>query len=449
MGSEMTEHADHSEAGILKQDLAGAAFPASGISGFLASFIEGAQYLDAERKAQKDLFLETSGFGEERAHLLARLRIWDALLDADMDVEQMGAYCDAIATQKQAVYGQNLRTILEQTRELECTYRLVDAFFTNAERDRIPNVSFMNASLEQLKDMDHPIFVDFVREEFKKNYDRLDLRDHYSLLVIPGYLGGREVIAVWGKLAHENKVMLITDFEHLDEPDDVMELFERVHHAGGEKFLSSVMMTCNWLVARGGYTDAGEADVLYMPPSTALAGRLYTTLMSQVAAGKKFGVLNGVTGVAFELKKSEIANLEKMSLIPMVKEQGRVAAYSAKTLFNGDNMGLQTYSVVRVFDYVTKVLIDFLNRRAFENFNANTRRELMTQMVLFLDSISGPRKLVENFTIRRFEQDAVKKDNIHLDIYMKPYFPAKNFLIKMEGQKNEEGNSWDTDYDDS
>ena len=28
---------------------------------------------------------------------------------------------------------------------------------------------------------------------------------------------------------------------------------------------------------------------------------------------------------------------------------------SAKTLFNGDNLGLQTYSVVRVFDYITTV----------------------------------------------------------------------------------------------
>lgn len=53
----------------------------------------------------------------------------------------------------------------------------------------------------------------------------------------------------------------------------------------------------------------------------------------------------------------------------MVNEYGKVMAFSAKTLFNGDNLGLQTYSVVRVFDYVTKVLMDFLNRRAFENFN--------------------------------------------------------------------------------
>ncbi|MEN2802009.1 type VI secretion system contractile sheath protein TssC, partial [Capnocytophaga sputigena] len=68
-----------------------------------------------------------------------------------------------------------------------------------------------------------------------------------------------------------------------------------------------------------------------------------------------------------DLKKSEIANLESLGLIPMVNEYGKVMAFSAKTLFNGDNIGLQTYSVVRVFDYVTKVLMDFLNRRAFEN----------------------------------------------------------------------------------
>lgn len=444
----MTGNTDHTALASPVSDLAGAPLFQKDTIVFLASFIEGAGYLDPDRKAQAELFLGEAGFREERARLLARLQIWETLLEAGTELDEMIRHCEKTAAEEQMRYRQNLKTILGAARKLECMYRSVHAFFVNAEKDRVPNVSFVNSDLEQLKDIEDPVVIDFVREEFKKNYDRLDLRDHYSLLVIPGYLGSREAVDVWAKLAHENKVMLITDFRHLDEPDDVMELFERVHHTGGEKFLSSVMMTCNWLIARGGYIQAGEDEDLYMPPSAALAGKLYATLMSQVAAGKKFGVLNEVAGVAFELKKSEIAHLEKMSLIPMVKEQGRVIAFSAKTLFNGENMGLQTYSVVRVFDYVTKVLIDFLNRRAFENFNANTRRELMTQIVLFLDNISGPRKLVENFTIRRFEQDAIKKDNIHLDIYMKPYFPAKNFLIKMEGQKNEEGNTWDTDYDD-
>ncbi|MBZ4188368.1 DUF5458 family protein [Niabella beijingensis] len=414
----------------------------------LAGLIEGVSYLDQEHEARRAVFIQENDFRRERRQLLNRLQLWEVLLGAADDDTSVITDCEKELADLQRIYENGLAHILNQTRTLERAYRAVTAFFMNTEKDILSNISFVNAGLEQLKETEHPVFIDFVREELKKNYDRLDLRDHYSLLVVPGYLGAKVIVDTWAKLAHENKVMLVTDFEHLDEPDDVMELFDRVQHAGGEKFLSSVMMTCNWLIARGRYVNIEEED-LYMPPSAALAGKLYHIQMSQVAAGKKFGMLKGVNGVAFELKKSEVANLEKMSLIPMVKEQGSVIAFSAKTLFSGDNMGLQTYSVVRVFDYVTKVLIDFLNRRAFENFNANTRRELMTQLVMFLDSISGPRKLVENFTIRRFEQDAVKKDNIHLDIFMKPYFPAKNFLIKMEGQKNDGGNSWDTDYDDS
>ena len=41
----------------------------------------------------------------------------------------------------------------------------------------------------------------------------------------------------------------------------------------------------------------------------------------------------------------------------------------------------------------------------------------------------------------------MQKDKIHLDIHMKPYFQAKNFMIKMEGQKGDDGTAWDTDYD--
>jgi len=170
--------------------------------------------------------------------------------------------------------------------------------------------------------------------------------------------------------------------------------------------------------------------------------------MSQVAAGKKYGTLNEIDGVKFPLKKSEIAQLEKVGLVPMVNEYGKVMPFSAKTLFNGDNIGLQTYSVVRVFDYVTKVLIDFLNRRAFENFTVNARMDLQKQIVKFLDSITGPGKLIEKFKVLRFEQDPKQKDRIFLDIHMTPYFPAKNFMIKLDGQKGDDPDSaeWQAEY---
>ena len=413
----------------------------------LEGAIEGVQNLNPDRKARRNIFLTESTKKAEREKLKKTLELWEKVLTEAQDLPDMVSFCTEHSEQAERVLNNNLAESVEATRELEQSYRNVALFFKNTESDKVKNVAFINVEQDQLKDLDNTRFIDAIQQELVSNYDRLDLRDNYSLLVIPGYLGSNKVLEKWAKIAYENKTMLITDFSHLDAPDDVMEMFELANLTGGEIHRSNVMMTCNWLVGRGKFDEINEQDNLYVPPSGALAGKVYKTLMSQVTAGKKFGGMNEVDGVKFELKKSEIASLEKMGLIPMVKEYGKVMAFSAKTLFNGDNIGLQTYSVVRVFDYVTKVLMDFLNRRAFENFNANTRKDLMKQIIRFLDSITGPDKLIEDFNVRRFEQDPIQKDRIHLNIHLKPYFPAKNFLIKMEGHKGEDATEWDTEYE--
>ncbi|WP_209405202.1 DUF5458 family protein [Pseudozobellia sp. WGM2] len=413
----------------------------------LEACVEGVQNMNPERKARKRIFLTEMSKKEERETLKKTMEIWSKVLSGSDDIAQMVEECESSAKAAHDSLNKNLGRAIDSTRNLERSYRSVALFYKNSESEKVKNISIVNAELEQMKDLDNTRFIDAINAELTDNFDRLDLRENYSLLVIPGYLGSNKVVEKWAKIAHENKVMLVTDFEHLDEPDDVMEMFEAANLTGGDKFRSNVMMSCNWLVGRGKHDEVGEQDDLFVPPSGALAGKVYKTLMSQVTAGKKFGGMNEVDGVRFDLKKSDIAQLEKLGLIPMVNEYGKVMAFSAKTLFNGDNLGLQTYSVVRVFDYVTKVLMDFLNRRAFENFNARTRKELMGQIVKFLDGITGPDKLIEDFSIKRFEQDSVQKDKVHLDIHMKPYFPAKNFMIKMEGQKGDDGNEWDSEYE--
>ncbi|SEK23685.1 hypothetical protein SAMN04487910_0040 [Aquimarina amphilecti] len=413
----------------------------------LEACIDDVQNMNPDRKARKKIFLTESTKKLERAKLQKTLEIWSEVLSSSEDISEMVEESEKRSEIAGKSLEKNLGAALEQTRELEQSYRSVALFFKNTESQKVKNINIMNAELEQLKDLDNTRFIDAIQEELVQGYDRLDLRDNYGILVIPGYLGSNKVVEKWAKIAHENKVMMITDFEHLDEPDDVMEMFEAANLTGGDKYRSNVMMACNWLVGRGKHDEVGEEDDLFVPPSSALAGQVYRTLMSQVAAGKKHGGINEVDGVRFDLKKSEIAQLEKLGLVPMVNEYGKVMAFSAKTLFNGDNLGLQTYSVVRVFDYVTKVLMDFLNRRAFENFNARTRKELMGQIVKFLDEITGPDQLIEDFSIKRFEQDPNQKDRVYLDIHMKPYFPAKNFMIKMDGQKGDDGTDWDSDYE--
>ena len=413
----------------------------------LESAIDNVQNLNPERKARKKIFLEESSKKDERQQLKKTLDLWLEVLQSADDLHDMVEASQVKSEQATNTYKANIKAALKETDELEKSYRTVALFYKNTESTKVKNVSFINVELDQLKDLDNTRFIDAIQTELVENYDRLDLRGNYGILVVPGYLGSNKVVEKWSKIAYENKVMLVTDFEDLDTPDDVMELFEAANLTSGDPHKSNVIMTCNYLVGRGKHADVGEEDNLYVPGSSALGGKIYMTLMSQVTAGKKYGSMNEVDGVRFDLKKSEVANLEKLGLVPMVNEYSKVMAFSAKTLFNGDNLGLQTYSVVRVFDYVTKVMMDFLNRRAFENFNANTRKELMGQIVKFLDNITGPSKLIENFTIKRFEQDPIQKDRIHLDIHLKPYFPAKNFLIKLEGQKGDEGTDWESKYE--
>ncbi|WP_374948634.1 DUF5458 family protein [Mucilaginibacter sp.] len=421
----------------------------SKVGGFdlLETTIDGLQNLNPERKARKQIFLTDDEKKVEREELKQKLNQWISALETGGSVSEMVDKSTEKLQSADENLNANVNTVLKSTRELEQAYRSLHLFYKNTEADKLKNVVVMNAGMDQLKELDNPRFIEYVNDELKQNYDRLDLRKNYSIMVIPGYLGSNKVVERWSKMAFENKVMLVTDFADLDQPDDVIDLFSAANLTGGEAFKSNTIMTCNWLVGRGKVAEVGEEDDLYVPGSAALAGKMYYTLMSQVTAGKKHGAINEADGVRFDLKKSEISHLERIGLVPMVNEYGKVMAFSAKTLFNGDNIGLQTYSVVRVFDYITKVLFDFLNRRAFENWTSKTEQDLRSQIVKFLDGIQGPDRLIERFKIVRFERDEVQKDRIHLDINITPYFPAKSFVVKLDGHKGEDDNAvWNTEY---
>ena len=415
---------------------------------FLENLIDGYSNLNPARKARRNIFLTDEQWSSERKNLINRLSVWLDLLKNSNNVEQMRDAANSKAEQMEQLLNFNLKKSLERVKELERSYRSVALFYKNTESPKVKNISIVNADISQLKDLDNTLFIDHISSELDRNYDRLDLRNNYSILVVPGYLGSNAVLDKWSKIAYKNKVMLVTDFADLESADDVIDIFFNANHSGGDVYKSNTLMTCNWLLGRDKNVKVGEEESLYVPGSSALAGKIYNTLMAQVVAGKKFGSINEVESVRFDLKKSEISELERVGLIPMVNEYSKVMAFSGKTLFNGDNLGLQTYSVVRVFDYITKVLIDFLNRRAFENFSSKTEDDLRRQIVKFLDSIQGPTRLIEKFKVIRIQQDKKQKDRVWLDIHITPYFPSKSFVIQLEGRKGEgeEEAVWESQY---
>lgn len=415
---------------------------------FIENIVDGYSNLNPKRKARKSLFLNDEQWKGERKNLKNRLSVWLEILKSSENIESMCDTAKEKSTSIEGVLNYNLKKTLERTKELETSYRSVALFYKNTEKDKVKNITILNADLNQLKDLENPLFIDYVSNEFKQNFDRLDLKDNYSILVVPGYLGSNVVLDKWSKIAYDNKAVLLTDFQDLETADDIVDMFSNANHSGGEVHKSNTLMTCNWLLGRKKEDAVGEEDNLYVPASSALAGKIYHTLMSQVVAGKKFGGINEVESVRFDLKKSEISEIEKMGLVPMVNEYSKVMAFSAKTLFNGDNLGLQTYSVVRVFDHITKVLFDFLNRRAFENWSSRTEADLRRQIVKFLDDIQGPTKLIERFKVIKIEQDQNQKDRVLLDIHITPYFPAKSFVIQLDGHKGDgpEDAVWHSEY---
>lgn len=414
----------------------------------LEGAIDGMENMNPANRASKSIFLTESEFRENRENLEKSLTLWISLLAENDKVTDIVDTCKSEAGKVDLTLKKNLKNALKRTEKLERAYRAVSFFFKNSEAAEVEYLSIINADKNQLQDSESRFFRT-VADELNKFYDRLNLKNNYSLLVIPGYLGSKQALNIWGKIAYRNKVLLVTDYK--DRPDFKMlkESLEKESFSGGDVHLSNVLLTCNWLVGRKNYTEVDEEEPLFVPAAGAVAGKLYNTegiVISQGAAGKKHGTLNEVQGTRLDLLKSEIASLIDLSVIPIVYEDNRVMAFSNKSLFNGNPIGLREYSIVRVFDWIGKVFMNFFNDVAFQNWNTKLKNDLKEEITKFLDDYRGPGKLIEDYRYQDIRQDPVTKD-ITIEIDIKPFFAAKNFHIKLTGHEGTAGKEWDQKVD--
>lgn len=199
---------------------------------FLENIIDGFSNLNPNRKARRNIFLTDEQWALERKALTNRLSVWLDLLRNNDSAEKMRDKAKETAIQAEELLNKNLKSALARTHDLEKAYRTVASFYKNTESDKVKNITIVNASIEQLRDLDNTVFADHISKELKQNFDRLDLRRNYSLLVVPGYLGSNAILDKWSKMAHENKAFLITDFQDLESPDDVVDIFFNADHTG-------------------------------------------------------------------------------------------------------------------------------------------------------------------------------------------------------------------------
>ena len=83
------------------------------------------------------------------------------------------------------VLSQGITDALYATANLERSYRALDGFFKNANTDKVKNLRVINVYKDDIADSDSG-FAHEVEVLLRNGFDRLSLKDCYSLLVVPG-----------------------------------------------------------------------------------------------------------------------------------------------------------------------------------------------------------------------------------------------------------------------
>lgn len=411
----------------------------------IKGLIKGAENMDPRRKAVKNIFLSDSTYEETRKKLKNELSMWIEILEAGgEDPMEIIDMCTEKCVRAEENLSNNLFNVHEEIRNLEVAYRALDSFFANAGQSKVDCVTLMNVDKAELESHDSEDTT-AIRDELEKYYDRLSLKNNYSLMVIPGYMGDSNTVRMWATTAYKNKVLLVTDFKDSLNFSMLKDELDNANLQGQDVQLANVIMTANYILGRKKSEIAKEDDDIFIPASAALAGRMTNTedvVIAQGVAGKKYGTLSNVKGARMEMRKSEIAAIIDQGVVPIVEEDGRVMAFSNRSLYNGATLGLQEYPIVRVFDWIGKVFQNFFNDEAFINWNSAVKGELQQAIHDFLSDYKGPGKLIENYNLKGITQDPKTKD-ISVQVELKPFFAAKNFLIELTGHNGTAGVDWE------
>jgi len=422
---------------LLKQSLEG--LEDYGDFTLIETMADGLDNMNPNNRAAKKIFLQDTEFAEQREQLKTDLLMWLNILDSDVSTASEAVEKSQTSSENaKRNLLQNLGSVHEQTLNLEKAYRTLGEFFANSGQDKLECLNLMNVDKEELGDPEGKVFQK-VRDEIRQHYDKISKREAYSILVSPGYLGDKQTVNMWAQMAYRNKVMLVTDYADVTTLKLLNKGLDKANLYDSDRYLSNVIMACNYILGRKkSDADNEEEEDLYLPPSAAIAGRMVNTdeiPISQGIAGKKFGTIDMAKGTRMDLLKSELAALVDKGVIPMTFVDNRVMAFSNRSLYNGATAGMQEYPIVRVYDWISKVIEYYLDmEQTWQLISSNKIREIQQQIIDFLEDIKGPGKLIESYSNVKIIYDRNKPGDLDLQIDLIPFYAARNFHIKLSGQ---------------
>jgi hypothetical protein len=423
---------------VEKQNLESAISKLANAGGFnlIKSILPEAEKLDPRSKASRTIFLSEKVNEVKRKRLAKDIESWIELLEQDKKAVEMANICDQNQKKFEKLFRDNIFAVLEKIKPLETEYRTLDTFYKNIGTDKASKLRIINVDKTQLGNSDSEFFaeVDYL---LKNGYDRLSLKDSYSIIAMPGHIfQNKPILLKWAEMAHKYKALLISDHADERDYDSLIENIEQYRDSDND--LQNVILCSNYLLGREAEKLIDEEEGLYIPPSAALAGMLYdeSVPMSQGRAGKQYGTLQEVKGTRLDLLVSQIKPITEKQVVPFVFSEGRVMAFNNSTLYNGSNDAMKEYPIVRVFDWIKKVLINFLNDEVMQNWDTLVSPEILKAKIQkFLNEYKGYGKFFQDYKIGEPIQGPNKE--ITVDLEIKPYFAAKNFIVKLSANKEE------------
>lgn len=350
------------------------------------------------------------------------------------------------------VQNENGQTISRGTRSMEIEWRSLDSLFSNTDKDALEElgITIVSTSKSDLQKSDGGETMKIVKKEIEHYRRRYDLQKVYTLLCIAGYLLNKSLIHLWAKIAAKYGLLMATDFKDVESYEELLVEIKKTAIAGGEDFLSHVIMSCNYPLAREQYQGIDED--LYTYPSAPLMGLIHGKKpMSQTSAGKMNGALKAlkVSKGRMDLLDTHISRIAEMGMIPIgYWDYKTPIAWSGRTLCQSNLPGKRVYPIVRVFNHVSLTIADLINRNLFQNEDEQTLDEIKLIIVKYLEDLKWKKKVFKDYQLLKFEMDPDNPGKLICILYLKPFNGISSCTLQMVGMDGASAPVWETRISD-
>lgn len=399
--------------------------------------VRGVEWLDPKKGFQRKEFLTKPEFANQRKLLAQRLKTWNEFLSLGDNIDAIRTKINEEATKFEASLEKNMKKVHKAARPTETTYRAIDKFFSNAQQepDEKVNAYFVNASAEELANPDDREKFEKVAKAVADLYREWSIKECFSMAVVPGYLGSVENIDTFARqLGLPNKLHILTDLPDFETFEEVMDMLEDPSYAnlpGIDDFKQYVSVFANYVLARN--ANQYEDEDLWIPPSAAVAGKMYqgdlTIGMQQPMAGFKFGKINDAKYLRFKANQPDASKINEKGVNPLVNFEGTAVAMGAATLFTKETFNV--YSIRRTYDYVYKTLRNYLNKQTFTVIDQKFIDAMRKDIDKFMKAISGGDNILQDFKVDIFaDEEMRKRQEIDIKVSLNPKYPARTFNIE-------------------